>query len=98
MIKSVKEQKEEVIKLILPPLKEIIYVGLRVDKKSIGTLEDDIRTLMRALQLKNKIYDFEIDIKPNLGRYDGKIIFSLVNTENMGDNASEYEEEVDFSF
>jgi len=98
MIKTIREQKEEVINLILPPLKEIIYVGLRVDNKTIGTLEDDIRLLMRALQTKNKIYDFEIDIKPTFGSYEGKIIFSLINTENMGDDASDYEEEINFVF
>jgi len=100
MIKTLSEQKDNINKLILGAINEILYKGLRVTDKTLGSLEDDISLFMRALQIKNKIYDFAVSINYNeiISRYEGKIIYSLVNTENMGNDASTYEDEINFNF
>lgn len=97
---TIKEQKEEINKIILPGIKEILHKGMRVSDKTLGGLEDDLGMLMKALQVKNKIYDYAVMCNYNslLRYYEGKIIYSLVNTEKMGNDASEYEEILEFRF
>jgi len=100
LILSISDQKESINSLILPGLQEILHKGLRVHDKSLGSLEDDIGIMMRALQIKNKIYDYAVIINPNplMGIYEGRIIYSLINTEKMNNDASEYEEVIEFTF
>ena len=100
MISNLIEEKNIINSIISSSLKEILHRGLRVSHKSLGSLEDDIKLLLRALQTKNRIYDYVVTIDYNhlLKLYEGKIIYSLVNTENMGDKASDFEEELNFTF
>lgn len=100
MINNTRQEKDILNKIISEGIKEILHKGLKVTNKSLGSLEDDISLLMRALQAKNKIYDFAviIDDADFTGTYYGKVIYSLINTEHMGNNASEYEGTVRFSF
>lgn len=100
MIPTLNEQKDELNKIIYAGIKEILHKGLRIRTKDLGSLEDDFGLFMRALQLKNKIFDYAVLVNYNeaVNTFEGKIIYSLCNTENMGNDASEYEEVVDFNF
>ena len=99
MIANISQEKDKLNNIIASGLKEIIHKGLRV-YNNVGDLEDDCNLMMRALQAKNRIYDYAciITANPLFSRYEGKIVYSLVDTSKMGDNASDFEEVVDFVF
>lgn len=101
MIKNIQEMKNENEKIIVNAVKEILYKGLRVKEKSLGSLEDDVGLMLRALQIKNKIYDYAVFITYNslLTRFEMKIAYSLINTEGMNKvEAEPYEAVIEFNF
>lgn len=95
LIKSVEVQKQEINLIIVSALKEILQKGLVLNEKSIGSLEDDISLLMKALASKRKIYDFAVMINFNelLNIYDGIIVYDLINTDD-----DRYSETINFNF
>lgn len=87
--------KEEVNLLIADALQEIFHAGRLVTTTSVGSMEDDIRLFMRAMQIKNKIYDFAVNIEYNsiVNMYEGKVAYSLINSTD-----NEYQDYVEFRF
>jgi hypothetical protein len=101
IIQNLKAEKMKINDMLSKGIQEILYKGLRVKEKSLGSLEDDVGVMLRAFQLKNKIYDYAVFITYNsiLNRFEGKVVYSLINTEKMTlEEASEYEEELEFNF
>ena len=100
MIKSPNQEIEELNDLIALGLQEILHKGRQVHSTSIGSLEDDINLFMRALQLKNKIFDYATIIELNfMNIYEGKLAYSIVNTEGMPEiDKARYEELINFNF
>ena len=101
MIGNLQQEKENINKILSSGIQEILYRGLRVKEKSLGSLEDDIGVMLRAMQLKNKIYDYAVYITHNglFNRFEGKVIYSLVNTEAMRpEDVAKFEVELEFSF
>jgi len=101
MIKNTQEMKNENEKIIVNAVKEILYKGLRVKEKSLGSLEDDVGLMMRALQIKNKIYDYAVFTTHNslLNRFEMKLAYSLINVEDMTEEEAEpYEAVLEFNF
>jgi len=95
------QEKEKINEMILGPLQEILYKGLRVKEKSLGSLEDDIGVMLRAFQLKNIIYDYAVFIKYDelFKQFQGKIAYSLIDVENMTEvEAEPYEALLEFNF
>jgi len=99
MIVNIKQEKDIINNIISEGIKEILYKGLRIQGNSLGHIEDDCNLLLRALQVKNRIHDFACMLSYNhmFKHYEGKIIYSLINTENLND-AELYEEEINFRF
>jgi hypothetical protein len=95
MIIDINKTKEEINNIISSAVQEILHKGLRVQDNNLGNIEDDMILMMRALQVKNKIYDFAVMLSYNelLGYYEGKIAYSLINSEE-----SQYQELVEFRF
>jgi len=101
LIGNMYQEKERINKIIEGGLKEILTKGLKVQEKSLGSLEDDVGVMLRAFQLKNLIYDYAVFIKYNelFSRFEGKIVYSLINTENMeASEADKFEVELEFNF
>jgi len=100
-LQSPKQQQENINYILSEGIKEILKKGLKVKEKSLGSLEDDINSMLRAFQLKNRIWDYAVFINYNelLKRFEGKIAYSLVNTEHMKEeDKSLYETSVEFNF
>ena len=95
MILNPQQQKDEINKIISQGVQEILYKGLRIDNNNLGNLEDDMILMMRALQVKNKIYDFAVLLDYNnlFTHYEGKIAYSLINSEE-----DLYQDIVEFKF
>ena len=101
LVENTYQEKEKINNMILEPLQEILYKGLRVEGKSLGSLEDDIGVMLRAFQVKNIIYDYAVFIKYDelFNRFQGKIAYSLIDTENMTEAEAEpYEAVLEFNF
>ena len=101
LIENLQDEKNKINDYLSKGVQEILYKGLRVKEKSLGSLEDDISVMLRAFQLKNKIYDYAVFITHNslLNRFEGKIIYSLINTEKMDPKeAEQWEVELEFFF
>jgi len=101
LIENVYKEKEKINYIISNSIQEILKKGLRVAEKSLGSLEDDIGIMLRALQLKNKIYDYVVFIKYNelFKRFEGKVVYSLINTGKMdAKEAKQWEIELEFFF
>jgi len=95
------QEKERLNEILTDGIQEILYTGLRVKEKSLGSLEDDIGVMLRAFQMKNLIYDYAVFITHNglLNRFEGKLAYSLINTENMSEAEAEpYEALLEFNF
>lgn len=95
------KEKEKINKMVSNGIQEILYKGLRVKEKSLGSLEDDIGVMLRAFQLKNVIYDYAVFITHNslLNRFEGRLVYSLINVENMSaEEAEPYEALIEFNF
>jgi hypothetical protein len=93
MILHVQEAKDEVDKIISHAITEIIEIGRRTTESTIGSLEDDINTMLRALQAKNKIYDYACVIEPGPLKFHGKIAYNLINSDDP-----KYESVIEFYF
>ena len=95
MILNINEEKEKINSYIVAGVQEILYKGLRIDGNNLGNLEDDINLFLRAMQVKNKIYDYACMLKYDgfLKRYEGIIIYNLINSDDL-----KYEEEIKFYF
>jgi hypothetical protein len=101
LIGNIQEEKLKMNKMLSGGIQEILYKGLRVKEKSLGSLEDDIGIMLRAFQLKNKLYDYAVFITHNglLNRFEGKVVYSLINTEKMeAKEAEQWEVELEFFF
>ena len=101
IIENLFQEKERINKIIVEAVKEILYKGLRIQEKSLGSLEDDVGLMLRAFQLKNKIYDYAVFITHNglVNRFEMKLIYSLIDTEKMeAKEAEKFEVELDFNF
>ena len=101
IIGNIQQEKEKINAMLSNGIQEILYKGLRVKEKSLGSLEDDVGVMLRAFQLKNVIYDYAVFITHNslLNRFEGKVVYSLIDTENMDvTEADKYEEEIEFYF
>jgi len=101
MITSLYEQKQKINYQISSAIQEILYKGLRVKEKSLGSLEDDVGIMLRAFQLKNIIYDYAVFITYSdlFKRFEGKVVYSLINTEKMTpEEADKYEVQIEFNF
>jgi len=90
---NIQEEKRRVNYIIENGLREILYKGLRVNNKTLGSIEDDIELLLKALQVKNLIYEYAVSIEQNMLMYDGTIIYDLIKTEE-----DIYSEEIKFRF
>jgi len=95
MILDITKQKEEINHIVSSAVQEILHKGLRVQDNNLGNIEDDIILMMRALQLKNKVYDFAVMLSFNdlFSHYEGKIAYALINSEEP-----QYQELVEFKF
>lgn len=95
MILNVQEEKALLNKYISAGVQEILYKGLRIEGNNLGSLEDDLNLFMKALQMKNKIYDFACILKwdPLFNRFEGKIVYDLINSDE-----DQYSEEITFYF
>ncbi len=101
IIGNIQQEKEKINAMLSNGIQEILYKGLRVKEKSLGSLEDDVGVMLRAFQLKNVIYDYAVFITHNslLNRFEGKVVYSLINTENMdAKEAEQWEVELEFNF
>jgi hypothetical protein len=101
LVGNIQEEKNKINLIISNGIQEILKKGLSVAEKSLGSLEDDIGIMLRALQLKNKIYDYAVFIKYNelLKRFEGRVAYSLINTENMTpEEQNKWEVVLDFNF
>ena len=95
------QEKERINKMLSNGIREILYKGLRVHEKSLGSLEDDIGAMLRAFQLKNIIYDYAVFITHNglLNRFEGKVAYSLIDVSKMTEEeAAPYETVLEFNF
>lgn len=92
---NLQKEKDEINKIIHHGLREILYKGLRVNNNSLGNIEDDVNLMLRAIQLKGRIYDFASIIIENtlFSRFEGKIIYILIKSDEP-----QYEEEIKFYF
>lgn len=92
---SIIEEKTIINNLILEGVKEIFRIGMDVSGSTLGTLEDEVILFMKAIQSKNKIYDFAVAIDYNslFRRFEGKIAYSLIKSD---DNM--YQDLIEFSF
>jgi len=82
-------------------IKEVLRKGLRIEGNSLGKLEDELSLFMKALQFKGRIYDFAVMITYNemFNFFEGKIAYSLVNTENMPEeDKNKFEDLITFEF
>jgi hypothetical protein len=94
-------EKNRLNEYIADALKEILYQGFQVNTKTIGELEDDISYFMEALKKKNRIYDYAVWIMWNelFKKFEGKLAYSIINTENMDEfTKAKFEDLVEFSF
>jgi len=101
IVGNIQQGKDKINAMLSKGIQEILYKGLRVKEKSLGSLEDDVGVMLRAFQLKNIIYDYAVFITYSdlFNRFEGKIVYSLVNTENMEvEEANKYEAEIEFNF
>jgi hypothetical protein len=101
LIGNMQQEKDRINAMLNNGIREVLYKGLRVKEKSLGGIEDDIGIMLRAFQLKNIIYDYAVFITYNelFKRFEGKLVYSLVNTENMtSEEADKYEVEIEFNF
>lgn len=94
MIRNINDEKDFINEFIANGLREIVYKGLKFND-NIGNVEDEINTLLRALQFKNKIYDYACNIEFNdlIGQFEGTIVYDLVNTKE-----NTYSETIKFNF
>lgn len=92
---SILAEKENINYIISSAVQEILYKGLRIDGNNLGNLEDEMNLMMRALQLKNKVYDFAVMLSYDelFGHYQGKIAYSLIKSEE-----DQYQDLVQFKF
>lgn len=91
---NVNEEKERINNMISSVVLEILG-GLVVDEDKLKIFEKEFDTFMRALQAKNKIYDYAVVLSYNdlLGRFEGRIAYSLINSEE-----NTYQDMVEFKF
>jgi hypothetical protein len=95
LILNVQQEKEKINEYISVGVQEILHKGLRIADNNLGNLEDDINLFMRALQLKNKIFDFACILKYDylFKRFEGKIVYDLIDSDE-----DQYSEEITFYF
>ena len=101
LVGNLQQEKDKINTMLSNGIQEILYKGLRVKEKSLGSLEDDVGVMLRAFQLKNIIYDYAVFITYSdlFSRFEGKVVYSLINTENMeASEADKYEEQIEFNF
>ncbi|MEA3387396.1 MAG: hypothetical protein U9Q66_03280 [Patescibacteria group bacterium] len=100
MLTNLKEEKNIINNIILKGINEIVKTGMKVSNKSLGQLEDDFNLFLRALQLKNRIYDYAVHLEENgMANFKGTIVYNFIDTTKMElKEASEYEEEIIFTF
>jgi hypothetical protein len=99
---DISKEKEQINYIISNALVEIIKSGIKTTKASIGSIEDDIKVMLRALQAKNKIYDYAVLIEPNPGSFNGIIAYSLIDTSSKSciqdKDKHLYEDTIEFTF
>jgi hypothetical protein len=101
LVVNLQQEKDKINTMLSNGIQEILYKGLRVKEKSLGSLEDDVGIMLRAFQLKNIIYDYAVFITYSelFNRFEGKVVYSLINTENMeAKEADKYEALLEFNF
>ena len=101
LVGNMQQEKDRINTMLHSGIKEILYKGLRIKENSLGHIEDDIGVMLRAFQLKNIIYDYAVFITYNeiFSRFEGKLVYSLINTEKMeAKEAEQFEVEIEFNF
>ena len=95
MITNIIEEKNRLNAIISLGIKEILSSFSLIREEDIVIIERDCNDLMRALQKRNKIFDFACLIQYNNlnGNYEGKIAYSLINSEE-----SKYQDLIEFQF
>ena len=98
---NIKQEKETTTDLIANAVQEILYKGLRIDGTTLCHLDDEMNTMMRAMQARNKIYDYAVILIYDelFSHYNGRIAYSLINTEGMDEfEKNKVEDLIEFNF
>jgi len=91
---QIMDMKNEINKVINSGLQEIFKPGASINENNKKYYLADIHGLLRALQARNKLNDFGYNIEwnPFLNKYEGKIIYNLIESEE-----DIYHETIDFT-
>ena len=101
MLIDIHNEKDAISGMIASAIQEILYKGLRIDGATLGHLESEMNTMMRAFQKKNKIYDYAVILIYDdlFDHFNGKIAYSLINTEGMEEfEKNKVEDLIEFNF
>jgi hypothetical protein len=83
MILNLTEEKNKINRLISWGVTEILKSFTIMDGKSMPYLEKDINEFMRAMQIKNKVYDYACMVNYDglVGKFIIRVAYSLINSK-----------------
>ena len=83
MIRDIKQEKDIINQYIAKVISEI-FMNQIITEESMPAYRTDLEDFMKAMQLKNKVYDYQVMLAANYltGKYEGKIAYSLINSDD----------------